>query len=272
MYCGESATEQSWVQISTFRRKIIQDGGRFMKRQVSLEEISDGRLYDKNDMVKAGCGGCKGCSSCCRGMGESVILDPYDVYRLMKGTALSFEALLTNKLELHVVDGIILPNLNMSGKDETCGFLDANGRCSIHAYRPGICRLFPLGRYYETDASGERTFRYFLQTKECPAPNKTKVKVSKWLDTPELVRYEQFVKEWHYFLEDVQQRIRKEEREEAVKNTNLFLLKLFYIKPYETDQDFYPQFESRLAWARETVLDETKYGHDQDTAGEDARA
>ena len=25
-----------------------------MKRQVSLEEISDGRLYDKNDMVKAG--------------------------------------------------------------------------------------------------------------------------------------------------------------------------------------------------------------------------
>ena len=47
-----------------------------MKRQVSLEEISDGRLYSKNDMVKAGCGGCKGCSDCCSGMGNSVILDP----------------------------------------------------------------------------------------------------------------------------------------------------------------------------------------------------
>ena len=50
-----------------------------MKRNVSLEEISDGRLYDKNDMVRAGCGGCKGCSACCHGMGESIILDPYDL-------------------------------------------------------------------------------------------------------------------------------------------------------------------------------------------------
>lgn len=224
-----------------------------MKRQVSLEEISDGRLYDKNDMVRAGCGGCKGCSSCCRGMGASVILDPYDIYRLTKGTALRFEELLADKLELHVVDGIILPNLKMSGEDETCGFLDAQGRCGIHAYRPGICRLFPLGRYYETDDRGERTFRYFLQVNECPAPNKTKVKVAKWVDTPELVLYEQFVKEWHYFLEDVQ-RILEEETEETVKNINIFLLKLFYIKPYETEQDFYPQFERRLAWAKDVAL------------------
>lgn len=254
MYCGEAAAVQSLVQVSICRREIIQDGGRYMKRQVSLEEISDGRLYDKNDMVKAGCGGCKGCSACCRGMGESVILDPYDIYRLTKGTALSFESLLADKLELHVVDGIILPNLNMSGGDEKCGFLDAQGRCSIHAHRPGICRLFPLGRYYETDDKGERTFRYFLQVNECPAPNKTKVKIAKWVDTPELVRYEQFVKEWHYFLEDVQQRILEEEKEEAVKNINMFLLKLFYIKPYETEQDFYPQFKERLAWAKDVAL------------------
>lgn len=40
-----------------------------MKRNVNLEEISDGRLYDENDMVKAGCDDCKGCSACCRGMG-----------------------------------------------------------------------------------------------------------------------------------------------------------------------------------------------------------
>ena len=53
-----------------------------MKRQVSLEEISDGRLYGPNDLVKADCGDCRGCSDCCHGMGSSVILDPMDVYRL----------------------------------------------------------------------------------------------------------------------------------------------------------------------------------------------
>lgn len=231
-----------------------------MKRQVSLEEISDGRLYTGNDMVRAGCGDCKGCSACCSGMGESVILDPLDLFRLTVGLGNTFESLMGDKIELNVVDGIILPNLKMRDGTETCGFLNEAGRCSIHPLRPGICRLFPLGRYY---GSGEdqsravnqkRSFRYFLQVHECPAPNKTKVKVEKWVDTPDLKRYEQFVCDWHYFLEDVQKRLETEQDENTVKNANLFLLKLFYIKPYDKEMDFYSQFAERLVQAKE-VLD-----------------
>ena len=82
-----------------------------MKRNVSLEEISDGKLYTANDMVKADCGDCKGCSSCCHGMGESIVLDPLDIYRLTTNLEMSFEALLSRYIELNVVDGVILPNL-----------------------------------------------------------------------------------------------------------------------------------------------------------------
>ena len=32
-----------------------------MERNVSMDEISDGKLYGLNDMVRADCGGCKGC-------------------------------------------------------------------------------------------------------------------------------------------------------------------------------------------------------------------
>lgn len=53
-----------------------------MLRDIDLNEISDGRLYTANDMVKADCMGCQGCSSCCQGMGDSIVLDPYDMYRL----------------------------------------------------------------------------------------------------------------------------------------------------------------------------------------------
>ncbi len=239
-----------------------------MKRQVSLEEISDGRLYGKNDMVRAGCGGCRGCSACCSGMGNSIILDPLDVFRLTLGLGLPFEALLEDKIELNVVDGVILPNLKMSAESETCAFLDKAGRCSIHALRPGICRLFPLGRYYlptETakPAAGSELragdlprrqaagFRYFLQVHECPMPNKTKVKVGKWVDTPNLDRYERFVNDWHYFLEDVQERLALE-TDEGVRKVNLLLLELFYVRPYENG-DFYGQFEERLAFAKETL-------------------
>lgn len=117
-----------------------------MERDVDIKEISDGRLYSNNDMVKADCQDCVGCSACCQGMGESITLDPLDVFRLMKRLGCSFEALVQRHLELSVVDGMILPNLKMDEKSEKCTFLDENGRCSIHADRPGICRLFPLGK------------------------------------------------------------------------------------------------------------------------------
>ena len=77
------------------------------KRNISLDEISDGRLYDENDMVKAGCNDCKGCSACCRGMGDSIILDPQDVYLLTKGLQKSFQELMNGHVELGVVDGVI---------------------------------------------------------------------------------------------------------------------------------------------------------------------
>lgn len=224
-----------------------------MKRNVSLEEISDGRLYDKNDMVRAGCGDCKGCSACCHGMGETIILDPYDLWRLTVNLGVTANELLQEKLELHVVDGMILPNLRMNPTTSACGFLDKEGRCSIHAYRPGICRLFPLGRYYEEPKEGQRkgSFRYFLQVHECPLPNKTKVKVSRWVDTPQLDHYEAYIREWHTFLEAVEMELPQME-EEQVKNVNLFVLKLFFLKPYEAE-NFYPQYEARMAMARDVL-------------------
>ena len=119
-----------------------------MRREVTLEEISDGRLYDANDMVKADCQDCKGCCDCCKGMGDSVILDPYDVCRLSRGLGKQPQELIGTVLELGVSDGNILPHLMMKGKEESCVFLNEEGRCSVHAIRPGFCRLFPLGRYY----------------------------------------------------------------------------------------------------------------------------
>ena len=56
-----------------------------MKREGSLETLTDGKLYRSNDMARLGCNDCEGCSACCRGMGNSVVLDPYDAHRLEKG-------------------------------------------------------------------------------------------------------------------------------------------------------------------------------------------
>ena len=212
-----------------------------MLREVDLKEISDGKLYCSNDMVRADCGGCEGCSACCRGMGESVVLDPLDVFRLTTGLSVSFESLLEGRLALRVVDGLILPYLQMTGKEEACSFLDADGRCSVHELRPGICRLFPLGRFYEGDS-----FRYFLQVHECKNSNRTKVKVKKWMDMPDIKSYEQFVRDWHALQKNVQARLDQREDWELRKVVSMRLLQDFFVNPFEKEEEFYVQFYNRL--------------------------
>lgn len=212
-----------------------------MKRQVSLEEISDGKLYDLNDMVKADCGGCKGCFACCCGMGKSIILTPLDIFDITKNLNCTFEELLMNKIELNVVDGLILPNLKMNEKEEKCAFLNSHGRCSIHEFRPGLCRIFPLGRYYE-----KNEFRYFLQIYECKKENRSKIKVRKWIDIPNLKENEIFIMEWHNLLVKLEDIVIKNQGDSTIKNINLFLLNLFYIKSYEEEKNFYQQFTERV--------------------------
>ena len=60
-----------------------------MERNVDIDKISDGKRYGANDMVKVGCDDCRGCSACCRGMGDSIVLDPMDLYRLECDSAAS---------------------------------------------------------------------------------------------------------------------------------------------------------------------------------------
>lgn len=215
-----------------------------MERNIDMNEVSDGRRYTSNDLVKADCGGCVGCSACCRGMGSSVTLDPLDISRLCSGLRCNFGELMKENIELNIVDSLILPNLKMNGTEEACSFLSPAGRCTIHEFRPGICRLFPLGRIYE-----DGSFRYFLQVHECPKENKTKVRIKKWLDTPNLKQYEQFISDWHYYLKDLQKQVEAEP--DRIKEISMMVLNRFYVMPYDENRDFYEQFYERLNPARE---------------------
>lgn len=210
-----------------------------MRREGRLEDFSDGKLYKSTDMVRANCLDCKGCSSCCHDMGNTIQLDPLDVHRLSLHFQKSWEELLAmGVIELQMVDGLILPNMAMREKDNACYCLNEQGRCSIHESRPGICRLFPLGRYYENGS-----FSYFLQSQECPFPNKTKIKVSKWVDTEMLRQYEEFVTHWHYFIKEIGEMLQQATQEERKKVT-MAILQYFYGNTYG-NQEFYQEYDRR---------------------------
>ena len=212
-----------------------------MKREGDLSSLTDGKLYRSSDMAKLGCNNCEGCSACCKGMGNSVVLDPYDVWRLSKGLAIPFANMIGSQVMLSVVDGLILPSLNMENDMGVCPFLNQEGRCSIHAFRPGICRLFPLGRYYHEDG-----FSYVLMTGECKRENRTKVRIEKWIGESDIKSYEAFVLQWKKILTDTRKKIEIETRiliqqqkmEEALaiqKKISMELLQNYYFIEYENN-------------------------------------
>lgn len=212
-----------------------------MEREVDLNQITDGKRYLSNDMVKLECEDCDGCCDCCTDMGDSILLDPYDMFILTSQLGRSFESFIDQEIELGVVNHLILPHLKMIEPELKCSFLNEEGRCRIHQIRPGFCRIFPLGRIYENGS-----FSYFYQNTACTKGGKSKIKIKKWIGIPNLASYENYVLQWHDFLQEIQ--IGGKERGfEWQRESNVRMLKLFYQVPYDGKLDFYSQFAKRMS-------------------------
>lgn len=210
-------------------------------------------LLTSHDMARLYCEACSGCGDCCCGMGDTIHLDPCDICALTRNLFRDFSSLLTDTVALHEERGLVLPHLRMKETKDgntQCPFLDADRRCSIHAFRPGLCRLFPLGRNYDPQTL---SFSYFVVPEGCDMPGKAKIRISKWLGIPDLPKYERFVADWHFYIRDVQEMLAKTEDPAYRKALSMFVLKVFFLTPYDPDRDFYELFSLRLREAR-TVL------------------
>jgi hypothetical protein len=92
-----------------------------------------------------------------------------------------------------------------------------------------------------------------LQVNECPKENKSKVKVSKWIDTPNLKTNQKFISDWHYFIKDVGKKVLESSDETVAKKINMEILQAFYVEKYNTEEDFYTQFYKRLGDTKNAV-------------------
>jgi Fe-S-cluster containining protein len=200
----------------------------------------NGHLMTSNDMARVDGRDCEGCDICCHGMGDTIKINPYDAFLLMKNLHKSFDELTEICIDFSVDDGLILPYMRMTGEDEHCVFLGENGRCSIHDFRTCLCRLFPLGRDYDCET---HEMRYFVLEGACRKKNLTKIKIKKWLGTPQLEKNEAFLKDWHYFIKAQKVLAASAGSEERMKQISMKLLNTFYRCRYDLDGDFYAQYE-----------------------------
>ena len=214
-----------------------------------IKEISDGRLYGSKDIVRADAGGCRDCSRCCEDMCDTISLDPYDIYSLCKGLGKDYDSLIKEEyivISLHNL--VSMPHINDRGSG--CGFLDEKNRCSVHKFRPGICRLFPLGRYYH-----DETVSYILQTYGCTKEERGEVRVCDWLEISDIDAYEEYILKWHDVVKKISD-FMKEPAEPGVKpKIHESFLKHFYEQPYDFSKEFYPQIYDRIReWSENQPL------------------
>ena len=68
----------------------------------------------------------------------------------------------------------------------------------------------------------------------------------------DLPRYEAFVKDWHDFKKSAEKAgtILTERSRDSVAR---YILQIFFVHPYLTDKDFYPQYDARMDVCREAL-------------------
>lgn len=216
-----------------------------MKIQKSFHEVSNGIKYSHDDILAIDTRGCQGCSDCCHGNSQAIVLTPYDVWGLKKVKGLLFKDLFANHLGSFEEDKLPYLHLKTQGLAMACTFLSKEGRCQVHSHRPGICRLFPLGRVYDN-----QTYHYFYQEGECIKPDPSMIRIREWVGIEPYEPYRQFIIDWYQFLKALKFRVKFIRDDQELKDLSSYLIRHFFEEDFQDQVDFYPEFYKRLTQAK----------------------
>lgn len=141
---------------------------------------------------------CDQCGDCCRHR-EDILLTPFDLFRIAGHLGITPGEVVKTYCEVYVGSSSHFPVVRLLpvGEDKACPFLKDNC-CSIHASKPTVCALFPLGRamqYGALEGDQERKLFYILQDTNCGLRDQTYT-VEEWLGEFELESSEAWFLEW----------------------------------------------------------------------------
>lgn len=100
---------------------------------------------------------CRACSRCCRG--KVILVGPHEILGMSRALGINTSELLSRYTNQ---GGTAL----RTTEDGRCVFVGPDG-CRVHARRPLVCRLYPLGR--KTDAEGRESFSMYATQPDCEA-------------------------------------------------------------------------------------------------------
>lgn len=184
--------------------------------------------------------GCNECGACCRNR-EDILLSPLDLYKMAKHLNMSIKDVIKDYCEFYEGEDSRLPVVRIKPREykKTCPLNDY-GKCKIHAVKPTVCALYPLGR-----ATDNRTneFFYFLQPVSCGNRSKTQT-VTQWLESFTILEEEHLAMLWHEYAGRISTILHQAAELKESTRTHLFIIlfHLLYLE-YNLEKSFDAQFK-----------------------------
>ncbi len=189
---------------------------------------------------------CKQCGDCCRHR-EDILVSPYDLSRIARHLHVKPKDVIDRYCLFYIGEDSNLPVvlLKALGKDKHCPFL-VNNRCSIHASKPTVCALFPLGRFADVrDGIGKTQF--FLQPVSCGSKDEIHT-VREWLGSFDLLESDAWFQVWQKTimeLSPLMKRLKEQLPEDILDMLYSILFTEMYLA-YHPEYDFLPQFNKNM--------------------------
>jgi Fe-S-cluster containining protein len=194
---------------------------------------------------------CYGCGKCCKNR-DDILLNAKDLFQLAKHMDLSPDQVVERYCEVYIgsQSGIPIVRLKPIGKNQVCPLLKDN-RCSVHAAKPTVCALYPVGRYLKAskiDPSAPPETGYFVLPVTCGGHKK--ITVRSYLESFGIPTEDRFHTMWNEtvmllstFCNEAICRAVPEKRMISLWGGIYQLLYLAYFK----EMEFQPRFEQNIS-------------------------
>ena len=196
---------------------------------------------------------CRSCGKCCRNR-EDIMLNARDIYNIATALGLTPKQAIEKYCEVYIGRDSRIPivRLRPKGINRACPLL-AGDRCSVHALKPTVCAMFPLGRVMATEDAPEEmglpeanTIEYVLNPANCGSI-KRKQTVRAWLERFSIPVEDEFFIKWNKTVFSLITAVQKYEGKDGVTERSMEMMWggifMALYNDYDASKEFYPQFE-----------------------------
>ena len=181
---------------------------------------------------------CKACGKCCKHR-EDILLTPYDLFRIASYLGRTPQEIVERYCEVYEGGQSHFPVVRVLPvyPDNSCPFL-RNRKCSVHAQKPVVCRVYPLARITKSDGS----LGYLYNGASCKHEPQ-RITVREWLGDVASAECEQAGKLWAEGILTVYSAIQPDKLGFSAKTRQQILNVIFiglWLK-YDTQKPFIPQ-------------------------------